>query len=305
VRLDRALDLYLGDLARRGYSPRTRQDYWFKLLPIAEKFENVEDVKPTDCAAFVDKWKDNKVGTLAHSVSVVKCFFRWCVEQGFIETNPAERLKRPRKPAADELDVVTISADDVRRLLNAVETWHEALCLGVLAYMGPRRNATSRLRWRDVDLDRETVKFREKGNKVIVKPLPHDLASLLRVAAADATVPSLPDDYVIPMVRKQLRLGERDDRVIWRTVLRVAKRVGIRTHVHAIRAAFAVHFLETHVGDLEALQALMGHKKIETTQIYLRRLNREKAMERVRDLSWGAPRFEASPVEAPSRFELL
>lgn len=42
---------------------------------------------------------------------------------------------------------------------------------------------------------------------------------------------------VIPMLRKQLRRGERDDRLIWRTVQRVAQRVGVRTNVHAFRAA--------------------------------------------------------------------
>ena len=68
---------------------------------------------------------------------------------------------------------------------------------------------------------------------------------------------------------------------------------------------FAVNFLEAHPGELEALQALMGHSKIETTQTYLRRLNRDRAMERVRDLSWGAPRFGAFRAKATSGFEPL
>jgi hypothetical protein len=57
-------------------------------------------------------------------------------------------------------------------------------------------------------------------------------------------------------------------------------------------------------GALEALQRLMGHSKIETTQIYLRRLDTERQMETVKDLTWGN-RFGATAVEAPSRFELL
>jgi integrase len=82
--------------------------------------------------------------------------------------------------------------------------------------------------------------------------------------------------------------------LVQRTVKRVAACVGIdEVHAHSIHAAFAVRFLETHVGDLEALQALMRHKKIETTQVYLRRLNRSRAMERVRDLSSGASTFDA------------
>jgi hypothetical protein len=48
----------------------------------------------------------------------------------------------------------------------------------------------------------------------------------------------------------------------------------------------------------------MGHQKIETTQVYLRRLDRTRAMERVKDLSWGV-RFGALEIEAPTRFELV
>ena len=46
----------------------------------------------------------------------------------------------------------------------------------------------------------------------------------------------------------------------------------------------------------------MGHSKMETTQIYLRRLDRERAMERVRDLSWGSP-FASIAAEARTGFE--
>lgn len=106
------------------------------------------------------------------------------------------------------------------------------------------------------------------------------------------------------MMRKQLKDGERDPRVMWRTVVRVSSRVGIRANAHALRAAFAVRYLRTHVGDIEA-QALMGHTKIETTQVYLCRFNREQAIERVRDLFWGTAPFDASQVEAPSGVEPL
>jgi integrase len=106
------------------------------------------------------------------------------------------------------------------------------------------------------------------------------------------------------MQRKQKHDRERDDRVIWRIVTGLGKRAGVEVHPHALRAAFAVQFLETHPGEIEALQRLMGHSKIETTQIYLRRQDRGKVMERVRDLSWGT-RFGAFAVEAPSGFEPL
>jgi hypothetical protein len=94
-----------------------------------------------------------------------------------------------------------------------------------------------------------------------------------------------PDDYLIPN-ESGARKEERDDRVIWKAVKRAGERAGVDVHVHALRAAFAVFYLEQNAGDLEALQPLMGHASIATTQVYLRRLDRGTAMERVRGLSW-------------------
>ena len=90
--------------------------------------------------------------------------------------------------------------------------------------------------------------------------------------------------------------------MIWRTVKRLGRRAEVEVHPHSLRAAFAVQFLETHPGELEALQRLLGHSKIETTQIYLRQLDNERQMERVRDLSWGA-RFGDFLEKAPGGFE--
>lgn len=77
-----------------------------------------------------------------------------------------------------------------------------------------------------------------------------------------------------------MRRSERDDRVIWDTVVLVAERVGVVSTAHALRRAFAVAFLESHPGALESL-ALMNHSRIDTTQHYLRALNKSKAMEAV------------------------
>ena len=95
--------------------------------------------------------------------------------------------------------------------------------------------------------------------------------------------------------------------MIWRLVRRVAGRAGVEAHVHALRAAFAVFYLECHPGDVEALKELMGHRSIATTQVYLRKLDRQRAMERVRDLSWGVAMTDESeepvlPQSAEKRF---
>ena len=81
MRLDLALDRYIGDLARKGCSPSTRRSYWFKLTKLCDR-RDIAEVTPDDCAAFIDQWADSSNGTLAHSVTTVKCFFRWVISAG-------------------------------------------------------------------------------------------------------------------------------------------------------------------------------------------------------------------------------
>jgi hypothetical protein len=77
-----------------------------------------------------------------------------------------------------------------------------------------------------------------------------------------------------------------------------------RDSPHALRHAFSVRFLEQHLGEIEALQRLLGHSKVETTQRYWRAMERMRLMERVRDLSWET-RFESTGEKAPSGLEPL
>jgi integrase len=127
--------------------------------------------------------------------------------------------------------------------------------------------------------------FDDKGSKHSRRPVPDELRALLD-AAIDSGLVVDPDDYLIPPEGLLTRQGERDDRVIWRLVSRVAARAGVRCHVHALRAAFATYYLEQNPERLVSLQTLMGHESISTTQVYLRKLNRRDQMEQVRDLRW-------------------
>jgi site-specific recombinase XerD len=112
------------------------------------------------------------------------------------------------------------------------------------------------------------------------------------------------EDYLIPNRRPaSVRRAERSDKVIWETIKRVAARAGIRAHVHAFRAAFAVQFDEAHPDQVIALKELMGHTRIETTLVYLRRKDKARAMEAVRDLSWRSNVFPEEAKEAHTGFE--
>jgi site-specific recombinase XerD len=126
--------------------------------------------------------------------------------------------------------------------------------------------------------------------------MPDEYVAILR-AAEDNHVWRSPQDYLIPNRRPaSVRSRERSDKVIWDTVKSVAARLGINAHVHALRAAFAVQFDEAHPDQVIALKELMGHTRLETTLVYLRRKNKARAMEVVRDLSFSATLFPPTPA---------
>lgn len=315
--IDHAIDAYIADLARRGKTESTRQKYREFLDGFAVNVEQLDvgAITPDHCRCYLDQWTRNRppaggrrairppasVGTLALHNTILRRFFAFLHEDlEAIPRNPMERVKRPRRKRPEDITVVSVSGDDVSRMFDACEDWQELLCLSVVAYLGPRRGAASKARRRDVDLTAGTVRFEEKGGKEPVKPMPDELAAIIR-AADENHVWVSSNAYLIPN-RRAHRNPERSDKIIWDTVKKLAARAGVRSHVHALRAAFAVAFDEQYPGRLIALKELLGHSDIATTMVYLRRKDRAKEMETVRGLSWGSV-FPPSAVMPPTGFE--
>ena len=196
-------------------------------------------------------------------------------------------IPKPRRVDPMDLDVTTIDRGDVPRLLDAAQTWPEILCVHLALYTGARRSALANLRLSNYNQATGKLTFFEKGSKSIEKAVADELREVLDAAIA-LGVFSSPDDYLIPSEggRPVDAKGDRDDRVIWRIIKRLGDRAGVKVHVHALRAAFATFYLESHPGDLVGLKNLMGHSSSEVTNVYLRKLDRQLAMEPVRNLSW-------------------
>ena len=299
-----AIDYFISELARRGKSASTRRSYRRLLEDFATTAHDkpVKDLVLADYERFLDRWTDAKPSTLASGVSLVRSFSRYLFERGYADRDVAEPLKRPRRQRPEDVEVISVSQEDVRKLLSACEDIQELVCLASAIYLGARRAALARIRRSDVDLVRGTVRLLEKGGKVSVKPLPDEYQALLVAAERDGLWQT-PNDYLIPNRRPAAVKGrERSDKIVWETVKRIAARAGVKAHVHALRAAFAVAFDAQHPGEAFTLRDLLGHTRIETTLVYLRRRDKAKAMEQVRDLSWGiVPSSQA--LEAHTGFE--
>jgi integrase/recombinase XerD len=286
-----ASDLYMGELARRGKRPRTRDHYQRLLWKLADRYPHadVNEITVTMLRSWVDQWQRHALSTQAQNISIVKGFFYWLHAEDYIPTDPSVALRRPKVPDSDDLDGITsVTSDEVRTMIAAAQGWTETLALALLAYTAGRRHAVAQLRRRDYNRERGELTLREKGKKAITKPVAHELRPLLD-GAIDAGIYDTADAFLIPNLQPLRRKdGTRDDRIVWDSVKKVAERVGVEAHAHAIRAAFAVEFLEQNPEQLFALKELLGHRRIETTLVYLRKANRQRQMEAVLDFSWAS-----------------
>jgi integrase/recombinase XerD len=313
MRISDAADLWLGELARQGKRPDTTIYTYRRFLGrLADRYDprDVNELTLSMLRRFLDEQATNKktqreqgistrntAATVAQQVTILSSFFRWLYDEGYVPENPAYRLRRPKQPRPEDNDgIVTVSAQDVQRLLAACRTMQERLCLMVLIYTGARRRAVANLRLSDYDPTAvpPTLTFREKGGKTITKPVARPLAELLDSAFLAGVWADGGDPWLVPPRSLQGHPStakyqrQRSDTLVYRIVKDVAARAGVDAHVHSMRGAFAVQFSEQHPDRLVALQALMGHSKLETTQVYLRRLDRRKEMETVVDLDYGS-----------------
>src|SRR5450759_907115 len=178
----------MGELARGGRTKSTcfsYERYLFKFVKHLERSRpdvDVREITTNDCRSFLDNWNGRAPSTVCSIHSAFNGLFSWLYLENEIDANPMERIARPRRPRPEDVDVVNVTRLEVERMLLVCETWQELLCLSVLAYTGTRRAAASKLRWRDVDLVEGTVKFKEKGSKVAIKPISNELLAILHEA---------------------------------------------------------------------------------------------------------------------------
>jgi site-specific recombinase XerD len=189
--------------------------------------------------------------------------------------NPAELLGSPKRP--QHLPRV-LKADEVAVLLERIpantplELRDRALF--ELAYAsGLRAEELVSLDTDAVDFDAETVRVEGKGERTRLVPTgEHALQALERYLARGRVALANGDSRALFLSKSGRRLGTSDVRRRLRTWSRLAVRHApalAETHPHALRHSFATHLLEGGA-DLRAIQELLGHASISTTQVYTR-----------------------------------
>ncbi len=268
------IDAYLAWLRDvKRLSPRTLVTYRYDLegfhawvegqMPLAEWTAVTADGVRAHIAG---EFRNGLCGqSLARRLSTIRGLYRWLLREGRARINPADGVRAPRAPRKlpNVLDV-----DEMKSLLDAgADDSPASRCdqaMFELLYSSALRvSELCALRWHDLDFNEHLVRVLGKGAKTRVVPFGPKAADALRawredhMATAEAPVFTNRNGTVISpsSVRGRLkRFGQAAG--VWK-----------RVHPHLMRHSCASHLLESS-GNLRAVQEMLGHADIGTTQIY-------------------------------------
>ena len=261
----------------QGLSPRTQEAYRRDLLRFAEYAEAKGAAAPPDITArllreYVYHLKDLGLSpaSIRRNVSAIRTYFRFLTGDGIVVRDPSERLETPKRWRTLP-DVLTV--DEVKQLL-ASPTLDDTLvfrdrALLELAYgAGLRVSEWISLGVRDLLLEDGLVRVFGKGSKERLVPIGRSAIGAVAIYLRELR-PKLEKGegkgvlFLNARGRPLTRMGA------WKILRGHVERAGITKHVspHTLRHSFATHLLEGGA-DLRAVQEMLGHVDIATTQIY-------------------------------------
>jgi integrase/recombinase XerC len=210
--------------------------------------------------------------SVARSLAAVRSFYRWLAQEGVVEQNPAALVstpklpqKLPRVPTIEEMNVVLDGT------MPEVASFPERdrLMLELLYGCGIRNSELIGIHLDDIRLSAEAILIRGKGKKERYVPFGD--------AVKAALAAYLPVRQKLLAERKKtsaaLLINQRGGRLTTRSVGRIIKKIAVAkglspdVHPHTLRHAFGTHLLEEGA-DLRAIQEMLGHERLSTTQRY-------------------------------------
>ncbi len=206
----------------------------------------------------------------ARLVSALKTFFAYLLDEGIIQTDPTELLRAPK--LGRKIPEV-LSHEEVRSLIGAIDlsTDHglrDRALLEVLYACGLRVSEATALRLSDLYLEQEFLRVTGKGNKERIVPIGPGAIRQLEIYLRHVRneLPVIKDENVVFLNRRGGGLSRVS---VFTAVKKYAAEAGITKQVspHTFRHSFATHLIEGGA-DLRAVQEMLGHESILTTEIY-------------------------------------
>ncbi|MGA2387987.1 MAG: tyrosine recombinase XerC [Candidatus Sulfotelmatobacter sp.] len=267
---------FIRHLRERNASPHTVKAYSSDLLLFAtyagsRRWNQIDHVA---IRGFLSQLYDKGLSktSVARALAAVRSLYRWLAREGVVEQNPAKLVatpklakKLPRVPTIEEMNSVI----DGEMPEVAAFPERDRLMLELLYGCGIRNSELTGINLDDIRLSAEAILIRGKGKKERYVPFGGAVKAGLSVY--------LPERQKCLGARgKQcaaLLINRRGGRLTTRSVGRIIKKIAVAkglspdVHPHTLRHAFGTHMLEEGA-DLRAIQELLGHERLATTQRY-------------------------------------
>jgi integrase/recombinase XerC len=258
----------------RGLAERTREAYQrdlelFANLLAEDHMDRPQAVREHHVRSAVARLHRRGRGgkSLQRFLSSVRGYYRWLMREKVASQNPAAAVRAPKSPRKLPQ---TLDADAIGRLLDIPTQTPIAVrdkaIMELIYSSGLRLAEVSGLGWNQVDLQGGMVTVRGKGNKTRMVPVGRmALDALLAWRREQVSL----SGYDTTPVFTSGRGKALSRRAIQLRIRHWARHQGLpqRIYPHLLRHSFASHMLESS-GDLRAVQELLGHSDISTTQIY-------------------------------------
>jgi integrase/recombinase XerC len=274
--IERASDGFLRHLRECNASAHTIKAYTGDLDAFAA-YVGARDWKAIDHIAirsFLSHLYDKGLSktSVARALAAVRSLYRWLAQEGVVEQNPAKLVstprlpkKLPRVPTIEEVNSVL----DGKMPEVAAFPERDRLMLELLYGCGIRNSELVGINLDDIRISNEAILIRGKGKKERYVPFGGAVGVALAVY--------LPWRHKLLVTLKKttsaLLVNQRGGRLTTRSVGRIVKRIAVAkglssdVHPHTLRHAFGTHMLEEGA-DLRAIQELLGHERLATTQRY-------------------------------------
>nr|WP_154325478.1 tyrosine recombinase XerC [Pantoea sp. 201603H] len=257
----------------RQLSPLTQKSYAHQLevlVALADELK-VTDWTALDAAhvrslAARSRRAGLEPASLALRLSALRSFLDWLVSQGKLKANPAKGIATPRAPRHLPKN---IDVDEINQLLeidlNDPLAVRDRAMLEIMYGAGLRLSELVGIDCGHLDLDSGEVWVMGKGSKERRLPIGRTAVSWLEQWMALRFL-FAPEDEAVFLSKQGRRISARN---VQKRFAEWGVKQGVASHVHPhkLRHSFATHLLESS-GDLRAVQELLGHANLSTTQIY-------------------------------------
>lgn len=260
---------YLTEQRQRNRSPHTLIAYERELRELANLLPATAQPARRDFQAAFRQLSQRGLhpASLARALSAWRQYCDYLVRQGSLKTNPVQDIKAPKKPQrlprAIERDTLNALLDQPAEPDDTLALRDQAIA-ELLYGSGLRLAELAGLNLDDVYLDAGWLNVHGKGNKQRQVPLTQSSVALLRQWLAQR--PAQPQETALFTTQRGTRLGSRQ---IAKRLDHWAQQHGSPQHIspHMLRHSFAGHLLQAS-RDLRAVQDLLGHASLSSTQIY-------------------------------------